>query len=126
MTAAIVHKVKVLTTESTHAVSEGNVFARESEELDNQRCSAETSFGQLDHPWIWLECVNLVDACRVVMVKVRPQTPRRSPARSPAPQATVVGDTRGLVPGRRVRSRVADKSGLGRAPWSGTSTLLIR
>jgi hypothetical protein len=52
---------------------EGNAFARESEELDNQGGSAETSFSQLDHSWIWLECVNSVDACGVVMVKVQPR-----------------------------------------------------
>src|SRR5262249_25358048 len=55
-------------------VREGNAFARESEELDGQRCSAEVSFSQQDHSWIWLECVDLVDACRIVMLEVRPRT----------------------------------------------------
>jgi hypothetical protein len=39
-------------------VSERNAFARESEELDSQGCSAEASFSQLHHSWIWLECVD--------------------------------------------------------------------
>jgi hypothetical protein len=56
------------------SISEWNTFAGHTEELDSQGCSVEASFSQLDHPWIWLECIDFVDACWLVMLKVRPGT----------------------------------------------------
>src|SRR5262249_5893556 len=67
----------------------------------------------------FLDSARVRRSCRRVPdrnARSSPPNRRQPPAQCPALQATVVGDDRGLVPGLPARSRVADRSGLGRTP----------
>jgi hypothetical protein len=118
----IVHNVKVLTTVSTHASARG---MRSPGRARNSTISAVRR-RRLSARGPSLDLAQVRRSCRRVLgrnVQSSPPNRRQPPARFPVPEAAVVGDDPGLVPGLPARSRVADKSGLSKTPWPSNSNL---